>query len=165
MQAPAVGKLVEKAASLEELGAQKLNSQQRQAVAAVLVGAGGGGLPLALFGPPGTGKTVTLVECALQVTPAGPMHCSESCWALVHYETSSTELSDVFSMSVLWNVDHCVHVQLLASCQSEHHGPSLCLAVVMQESVCPSIATDQAQQTCLSAQCGSSHLWLLYMLT
>ena len=63
-----VGKLQSKADSLKELGSQKLNSQQRQAVASVLVGAGGGTLPLALFGPPGTGKTVTLVECALQVT-------------------------------------------------------------------------------------------------
>lgn len=79
MQAPAVGKLMERAGSLEELGAQKLNSQQQQAVASVLVGAGGGGLPLALFGPPGTGKTVTLVECALQVTTTGLMHCSEAC--------------------------------------------------------------------------------------
>ena len=67
MQAPGVDKLHEKAGFLEELGYQKLNSQQRQAVASVLVGAGGGTLPLALFGPPGTGKTVTLVECALQV--------------------------------------------------------------------------------------------------
>ena len=57
-----------KAESIEELGAQCLNSQQRLAVASVLVGAGGGRLPLALFGPPGTGKTVTLVECALQVS-------------------------------------------------------------------------------------------------
>lgn len=68
VQAPGVGKLHREADFLEELGSQKLNSQQRQAVASVLVGAGGGGLPLALFGPPGTGKTVTLVECALQVT-------------------------------------------------------------------------------------------------
>ena len=68
VQAPTVGKLQSKADSLEELGSQKLNSQQRQAVASVLVGAGGGTRPLALFGPPGTGKTVTLVECALQVT-------------------------------------------------------------------------------------------------
>ncbi|KAL3141854.1 hypothetical protein ABBQ32_004519 [Trebouxia sp. C0010 RCD-2024] len=67
VQVPTVGKLQRKAGFLEELGSQKLNSQQRQAVASVLVGAGGGTLPLALFGPPGTGKTVTLVECALQV--------------------------------------------------------------------------------------------------
>lgn len=70
VQAPTVGSLQGKAGLLEELGSQKLNSQQRQAVASVLVGAGGGSLPLALFGPPGTGKTVTLVECALQVTAA-----------------------------------------------------------------------------------------------
>ena len=66
-QLPSLRELHRKAGSLEELGAQKLNSQQREAVAAVLVGAGGGRHPLTLFGPPGTGKTVTLVECALQV--------------------------------------------------------------------------------------------------
>lgn len=76
VQVPTVGKLQRKAGFLEELGSQKLNSQQRQAVASVLVGAGGGTLPLALFGPPGTGKTVTLVECALQVTDTDPIkHC------------------------------------------------------------------------------------------
>lgn len=46
-----------------------LNLEQRHAVASVLCGAGGG-TPFALFGPPGTGKTVTLVECALQVSRA-----------------------------------------------------------------------------------------------
>lgn len=77
VQVPSVGKLQRKAGFMEELGSQKLNSQQRQAVASVLVGAGGGSLPLALFGPPGTGKTVTLVECALQVTDAKPTdHCT-----------------------------------------------------------------------------------------
>ena len=74
VQAPGVEKLQRKGTFLEELGSQKLNSQQRQAVASVLVGAGGGALPLALFGPPGTGKTVTLVECALQVIYTGRLH-------------------------------------------------------------------------------------------
>ena len=63
-----MAQLHQQADSIQELGAQKLNSQQREAVASVMVGAGGGRFPLALFGPPGTGKTVTLVECALQVT-------------------------------------------------------------------------------------------------
>ena len=66
-QLPSLRKMQRKAGFLDELGAQKLNSQQREAVASVLVGAGGGRHPLTLFGPPGTGKTVTLVECALQV--------------------------------------------------------------------------------------------------
>ena len=65
---PSLRKMHRKAGFLVELGAQKLNTQQREAVASVLVGAGGGRRPLALFGPPGTGKTVTLVECALQVS-------------------------------------------------------------------------------------------------
>ena len=53
-------------ASIEERGDRKLNTEQLNAVASVLLGAGGS-VPYALFGPPGTGKTVTLVECALQV--------------------------------------------------------------------------------------------------
>lgn len=73
------------AASISERGARQLNTEQRIAVASVLLGAGGS-LPYALFGPPGTGKTVTLVECALQVCmPASPVtltpvapHCTVS---------------------------------------------------------------------------------------
>ncbi len=60
--------LDECAASIEERGDRQLNTEQRNAVASVLLGAGGP-VPYALFGPPGTGKTVTLVECALQVSP------------------------------------------------------------------------------------------------
>lgn len=52
--------------AIEEAGPRRLNLEQRHAVASVLSGLGGG-TPFALFGPPGTGKTVTLVECALQV--------------------------------------------------------------------------------------------------
>ena len=48
-----------------EHGGQRLNDEQRLAVAAVLGGAAAGS-PFVLFGPPGTGKTVTLVECVLQ---------------------------------------------------------------------------------------------------
>ncbi|KAK9834613.1 hypothetical protein WJX74_005750 [Apatococcus lobatus] len=50
----------------QEVGQCRLNAEQRLAVASVMSRAGGD-MPFALFGPPGTGKTVTLVECALQL--------------------------------------------------------------------------------------------------
>ncbi|KAK9829778.1 hypothetical protein WJX72_007868 [[Myrmecia] bisecta] len=59
------------ASSIRELGAQTLNQEQRAAVAALLCGAGVAA-PYALFGPPGTGKTVTMVECALQILQRQP---------------------------------------------------------------------------------------------
>jgi Rad3-related DNA helicase len=52
-----------------QLGNVALNPEQRRAVAA-FVTLGGGGPPVAIFGPPGTGKTVTLVEAALQALAA-----------------------------------------------------------------------------------------------
>ena len=64
-----------RADGIRERGARTLNAEQRLAVAAHLVGAGGR-VPFALFGPPGTGKTVTLVECALQVRRAVRWHAS-----------------------------------------------------------------------------------------
>ena len=70
-EAPALASLAaveECAASIKERGDRQLNTEQRIAVASVLLQAGGAA-PYALFGPPGTGKTVTLVECALQVPP------------------------------------------------------------------------------------------------
>ncbi|GAQ82685.1 Silencing defective protein SDE3 [Klebsormidium nitens] len=48
----------------------KLNRQQRQAVGSLLEGAGGRG-PYIIFGPPGTGKTVTMVEMCLQLLQKG----------------------------------------------------------------------------------------------
>jgi superfamily I DNA/RNA helicase len=53
------------AASLQEVGSVTLNDNQRLAVASLLCG-GGVDVPFVLFGPPGTGKTVTLVEAVLQ---------------------------------------------------------------------------------------------------
>jgi flagellar biosynthesis GTPase FlhF len=63
---PSLAAVDECAASIQEKGSRQLNSEQRVAVASVLLQAGGP-VPYALVGPPGTGKTVTLVECALQV--------------------------------------------------------------------------------------------------
>lgn len=65
-QLPSLAEVQQRADGIRERGARTLNVEQRLAVAAHLVGAGGR-VPFALFGPPGTGKTVTLVECALQV--------------------------------------------------------------------------------------------------
>lgn len=49
----------------------KLNPEQRSAVAAAVT-AGPGRKPMTLFGPPGTGKTVVLVELALQLFHQDP---------------------------------------------------------------------------------------------
>lgn len=74
----AVERAVHVAVTLKELNAgstvgsapggppQRLNPEQRMAVAAVVTGACGD-IPFALCGPPGTGKTLTLVETALQI--------------------------------------------------------------------------------------------------
>lgn len=59
------------ASALQLKGRTDLNPEQRMAVAAMLQGAGRT-RPFVLFGPPGTGKTVTLVETALQLMDAFP---------------------------------------------------------------------------------------------
>lgn len=51
--------------SLSLAGGVPLNLHQRLAVSTLLAG-GGVAAPYVLFGPPGTGKTVTLVEAVLQ---------------------------------------------------------------------------------------------------
>jgi len=61
-----VESLAQLAASLKLLGPTPLNPEQRMAVAAMLAGSGRS-LPFSLFGPPGTGKSVTVVECILQI--------------------------------------------------------------------------------------------------
>lgn len=56
-------------------GEVKLNPQQRQAVA-TFVTVAAGRTPVAIFGPPGTGKTVTVVEAALQALAGEGAPCS-----------------------------------------------------------------------------------------
>ncbi|EFN55641.1 hypothetical protein CHLNCDRAFT_133825 [Chlorella variabilis] len=68
---PTADEVAATVAGLQECGGQALNAEQRQAIAAVLCGAGRAH-PYSLFGPPGTGKTVTLVECTLQLLRAYP---------------------------------------------------------------------------------------------
>lgn len=74
-QLPSLAEVQQRADAIRERGARALNVEQRLAVAAHLCGAGGR-VPFALFGPPGTGKTVTLVECALQARQAQRSHVS-----------------------------------------------------------------------------------------
>ncbi len=62
----------------EVRAATRLNAEQRRAVATLASGLGGRGAPFVLFGPPGTGKTVTLVECILQVRAGQRGVCSLS---------------------------------------------------------------------------------------
>lgn len=69
--APGAEAVAAAAAGLHERGPRRLNAEQRQAVAALVCGAGRGG-PFALWGPPGTGKTVTVAEAALQLLAAWP---------------------------------------------------------------------------------------------
>lgn len=54
--------------AIAEVGSQRLNAEQRMAVAGFLEADSSSAFTL--FGPPGTGKTVTLTECCLQVRKA-----------------------------------------------------------------------------------------------
>lgn len=62
---------------------ERLNAEQRLAVAAVVLGAGRPS-PYAVWGPPGTGKTVTLVACALELRRRYP-GCRLLCCAPQNY--------------------------------------------------------------------------------
>ena len=55
---PTAAEVESLAGGLQERGPQQLNAEQRHAVASVLLRAGGA-TPFALWGPPGTGKTVS----------------------------------------------------------------------------------------------------------
>lgn len=71
LQPPTGLTLQRTATSLVEVASQKLNAEQRCAVANFMEA--DATCPYTLFGPPGTGKTVTLTECCLQVSPS-PSH-------------------------------------------------------------------------------------------
>ena len=88
------------------MGSVPLNGEQMHAVA-TMCRCSRGRKPLALFGPPGTGKTVTLVEMVLQVR--GPP-ANSFCAALSLYSSGSfpclyTRLVTVFLPQCLGNPD------------------------------------------------------------
>ncbi|KAH9925152.1 P-loop containing nucleoside triphosphate hydrolase protein [Fomitopsis serialis] len=59
------------ALDVEEDSSLISNPEQREVVAAIVT-APGGSVPFMIFGPPGTGKTVTVVKAALQVLKSNP---------------------------------------------------------------------------------------------
>lgn len=74
---PSLADVVAAADAAPTLGPRALNPEQRLAVASFLLGAGAPAgaphpPPYALAGPPGTGKTTTLVEAALRALAAAP---------------------------------------------------------------------------------------------
>ncbi|KAK9799412.1 hypothetical protein WJX73_005424 [Symbiochloris irregularis] len=71
---PSMQQIMDRANTIQEGGAKRLNTEQRIAVASMLCGRSTAfaRTSFALFGPPGTGKTVTLVEGALQVLHQEP---------------------------------------------------------------------------------------------
>ena len=81
-----------KANALTKLGQQRLNEEQKVAVASMLLGVAGA-RPFALNGPPGTGKTVTLVEMGLQVrlvpNLAEAALFEQAAWAIVNRDHSA----------------------------------------------------------------------------
>ena len=85
----------------QEVGRCRLNAEQRLAVASVMSRAGVD-MPFALFGPPGTGKTVTLVECALQVSHQGVLDVCE----LMGSKSSQPSSASVLSLLAMLLLSH-----------------------------------------------------------
>ncbi len=83
---PSEERLADVAATLSEHGAQRLNEEQRRAVAAMLCSSGKA--IYALNGPPGTGKTVrSAVAASDQAPTAGGFR---SCWWMCAREAEIT---------------------------------------------------------------------------
>ena len=91
----------QKARAMTELGQQHLNEEQKVAVASMLLGVAGA-RPFALNGPPGTGKTVTLVEMGLQVRLAPSLAEAADCAARASVDWDHSVATASMSLVALW---------------------------------------------------------------